>query len=146
MAAIDLFPTLVSACRLDSPDLKTVIANCDGVNILDTLVKQRHRRHARNSLLFWHGWGTPQAIRINQWKLFFDGVQELPGSQKGPVLIYLKDDPAEMTNLSQQHPKRVEEMLATARQKLSYLNDHVIPLGGPKNSRAKVPVPPKWLD
>ena len=83
---------------------------------------------------------------MNQWKLFFDDVQELPGSQQGPVLINLKDDPAEMTNLSQQHPQRVEDMLATARQKLSYLNDNVIPLGGPKDSRAKVPAIPKWLD
>ena len=146
MAAIDLFPTLVSACRLDTPDLKGVITNCDGVNILDTLVKKHHRRHARRTLLFWHGWGTPQAIRINQWKLFFDGIPELPDSQKGPVLINLKDDPAEMTDLSQQYPQRVEEMLATARQKLSDMNDHVVPLGGPKDSRAKVPATPKWLD
>ena len=146
ISAIDLFPTLISACHLDTPNLKTVLADCDGVNILDSLIKKRHRRHARNTLLFWHGWGTPQAIRMNQWKLFFDDVQELPGSQQGPVLINLKDDPAEMTNISEQHPQRVEEMLATARQQLSYLNDNVVPLGGPKDSRAKVPATPKWLD
>jgi len=145
-AAIDLLPTLVSACRIDSPVLHTVLADCDGVNVLDSLIKKRNRRHARNSLLFWHGWGTPQAIRVDQWKLFFDQVKELPDSQNGPVLINLENDPAEMTNLSKQYPQRVAKMLATARQKLKYMEDNATPLGGPKNPQAKVPAMPKWLD
>ncbi len=37
-------------------------------------------------------------------------------------------------------------MLATARQKLKYMEDNATPLGGPKNPQAKVPAMPKWLD
>lgn len=145
VAAIDLLPTLAAACQLDVTDSQDNPLKLDGINVLDSLRKQPPQSHPRKSLLFWHGWGTPQAIRIDDWKLYFDKITELPESNEGPVLINLADDPAERNNLSGEHPERVSELLAEAQRQLTVIRENTIPLGGPVDPKARVPAKPKWL-
>ncbi len=145
ISAIDLLPSLTAACQLNSRMVKDTIAKINGVNIMPSLCRRGAGRPARSTLLFWHGWGTPQAIRSGNWKLYFDEIEELPDSQQGPVLINLKNDPAEHTNLSQQNPKRVAELLDEARRQLTEIGGNTMALGGPVDSKAKVPAKPKWL-
>jgi hypothetical protein len=74
---------------------------------------------------------VPQAIRVGDWKLYFDQVKEIQGSNKGPILIDLSKDPAEQENLSGRHPDKVKEMKNLARNLLRDIEKNTIPLGGP---------------
>lgn len=145
IGAIDLFPSLIAACQLNSNEIKDTITNTNGVNIMPSLRRRAAGRPIRSTLLFWHGWGTPQAIRSGNWKLYFDEIKELPDSKEGPVLINLENDPAEHTNLSQQNPQKVSELLQEARSQLTRIQGSSIPLGGPVDIKARVPAKPKWL-
>tara|TARA_B100000945_G_scaffold304567_1_gene290197 strand:+ start:40 stop:1410 length:1371 start_codon:yes stop_codon:yes gene_type:complete len=145
IAAIDLFPTLTDACQLQTQEQQLETPDLDGMSILSTLLNRTARTHPRSSLLYWHGWGTPQAIRVGEWKLYFDHLKELPESKTGPVLINLINDPGEETNLSKKHPKRVLDLMNEARRQLTGIQADTIPLGGPPNSDARIPAKPKWL-
>ena len=85
-------------------------------------------------MLYWQGWAVPQAIRVGDWKLYFDQVKEIQDSNKGPVLIDLSKDPAEQKNLSAQHPDKVKEMKILAGNLLKEIEGNTIPLGGPPHS------------
>ena len=145
ISALDLLPSLAAACQLNTQMVQDTIARIDGINIMPSLCRRPAGRPVRSTLLFWHGWGTPQAIRSGNWKLYFDEIKELPDSKQGPVLINLKNDPAERTNLRLQHPKRVAELLNEARQQLIEITENTMALGGPVDNDAKVPAKPKWL-
>jgi len=143
VAAIDLFPTLAGACGVELPAKRSPMI--DGANVLGTLIGRAGAEHPRKSLLFWHGWGTLQAIRMGPWKLYFDQIKELPGSKSGPVLIHLPSDPAEQTNLSAKHPERVAAMLAAAKKQLRAVVAPSMPLGGPPAKRKPTAEHGKWL-
>lgn len=145
ISAIDLFPTLASACHVQLPASKAGIPQIDGVNVLETLTAGTDRTHPRTTLLFWHGWGTLQAIRVGEWKLYLDRIKELPDSEDGPVLIHLAEDPAEKTNLSGKFPGRVQSMKAEAERQLSEIEANQIPLGGPVDKIRAKPMRPMWL-
>jgi len=103
--------------------------------VWDTLIATSDSRHARTDLLYWHGWGVPQAIRVGDWKLYLDQVKEIRGSSEGPVLINLAEDPAEQTNLSDKHPQKVQAMKKLALEQLSDIEANAIHLGGPADKR-----------
>ncbi len=145
IAAIDLFPTLASACGIELPEPSKGSPKIDGVDVLNTLAGRADRPHPRTVLLYWHGWGTLQAIRINDWKLYLDQIKELPASAKGPVLINLANDPAERTNLSERHPDRVATMMAQAAKQLSEIEANAIAMGGPSDLKKQNPKRAKWL-
>lgn len=145
IAAIDLFPTLADACQIKIQHQQTDLPELDGMSVLPTLLTRSPRAHPRSSLLYWHGWGTPQAIRVGEWKLYFDQIKELPESKTGPVLINLTNDPGEQDNLSAKHPQLVTDLLEEARRQLKTIQSDIIPLGGPENPTARVPAKPKWL-
>ena len=84
--------------------------------------------HPRNHLLYWQGWAVPQAIRVGDWKLYLDKLKEIPGSDKGPVLVHLAKDPTEQTNLSDQHPDKVKEMKALADKLLAEIEKNTLSL------------------
>ncbi len=130
-AAIDLLPTLAHACGIDPAKITTASPKIDGVNVWNTLIAKPDNHHARTELLYWHGWGVPQAIRVGDWKLYLDEVQEVRGSSEGPVLINLAEDPAEQTNLSDKHPQKVQTMKELALERLADIETDAIPLGGP---------------
>jgi hypothetical protein len=88
---------------------------------------------------------VPQAIRVGDWKLYFDHVKEVRGSGQGPVLIDLSMDPAEEKDLSAEHPARVKEMLALARTRLKDIEENVIGLGGPPVTKKAARKRGRWL-
>lgn len=146
VAAIDLFPTLASACGVELPAQAEGSPKMDGLNVLATLTGQGGQPPPRQTLLYWHGWGTLQAIRQGPWKLYVDEVKEIPETQNGPVLIHLDEDPTEQRNLSQQHPDRVTAMTAEAAKQLSEIEANAIALGGPATvGQLEKSKRPKWL-
>ena len=145
IAAIDLLPTLAAACDIDLPKATESSPTVDGVDVLSTFTGKSDRSHARASLLYWHGWGTLQAIRVGEWKLYLDEIKELPDSKEGPVLIHLADDHAEQTNLSGKHPDRVRAMMTEAARQLAEIESNAITLGGPSEGQRDVPSRPQWL-
>ena len=145
IAAIDLCPTLINACGIELPEPSPSSPRRDGVNVLSTLIGKADQPHPRSSFLYWHGWGTLQAIRVGEWKLYLDEIEAVPESEHGPVLINLSNDPAERTNLSQEHPDRVAAMLAEAAKQLSDIEVNAIVLGGPAVDEKRVAKRAKWL-
>ena len=142
--AIDLLPTLAHACGIELDKVSKGVPKIDGVNVWDTLIG-KPKGHPRTSLLYWQGWAVPQAIRVGDWKLYLDKVKEIPGSNKGPVLVNLAKDPAEQTNLSEQYPDKVKEMKDLADKLLTEIEENAISLGGPPNPRKTTPKRGQWL-
>ncbi len=139
--SIDLMPTLASACGINLDPKKSPVP-IDGITIYDSLIGKSE--HPRDSLMLWNGWATPQAIRNDEWKLFFDAVEIVPESDKGLVLYNLKDDIFEEKNVATKHPEQVKAMLEKARAVLKDINSKTLPLGGKDNSpEAKSP---RWLN
>ena len=143
-AAIDILPTLAHACEIDLTDTPSRL-KLDGVNVWNTLINSPDNKHARKDLLYWHGWGVPQAVRVDNWKLYLDRVKEISGSEQGPVLINLAEDPAEQTDVSGKHPERVQAMKALALEQVADIEAHAIPLGGPGQEDEPVGKRGLWL-
>ena len=134
-AAIDLLPTLAHACGIDLKRASNASPKIDGVNVWNTLIGNKKTVHARTNLLYWNGWAKLEAIRVGEWKLFLSKVKEVHDSETGPVLIHLKKDPAEKTNLAQDHPEKVKTMQALAKKLVADIQANTMPLGGPPSSR-----------
>lgn len=130
VAAIDLYPTLADACSV-SIELPDAAQKMDGMNLLPMLVgAQAADFTLRDELLYWHGKGQATAIRVGDWKLFFnEGDKGDPDTSKGPLLYNLKDDPKETTDLAAKHPAQVKAMLARAKELLTDVYDNQLPLG-----------------
>lgn len=139
IAAIDLLPTLSSACGIDWRSKSKGSPIIDGVDVFPTL-NGRGSKHARENLIYWHGMhAQPQAVRIGDWKVFFErrNALEGPGADlempeqavqlkgyreavknedaSGPFLIHLREDPGEIQDLSQQNPEGATKLLEEAR-------------------------------
>jgi len=142
--AIDLLPTLSHACGIELKKISKGIPKLDGLNVWGTL-SGKSTQHPRTNLLYWQGWAVPQAIRVGDWKLYFDQVKEIQGSNKGPILIDLSKDPAEQKNLSARHPDKVKEMKELAEKLLTEIEKNAISLGGPPNPRKTTPKRGQWL-
>jgi arylsulfatase A-like enzyme len=144
IAAIDLLPTLAQACGI-TIDPQVGSPPIDGFSVWKTLSGQPTKEpHPRRDLIFWNGWAVPQAIRLNDWKLYFDEVEGVPGSEAGPALFDLASDPAEKNNLAASHPGRAAEMLLLAQEKLAGIATSPIALGGTPAGQA-MPQQPRWL-
>ena len=129
-AAIDLLPTLAHACGID---LKKARADAphkiDGVNVWTTLLGREDAEHPRTDLLYWHGMSGFHAIQMSDWKLFEhrDGAKH-DTKHEGPVLIYLKQDVEELTNVAAKYPGRVNEMRELANKRLADAQKDIIPI------------------
>jgi len=135
--AIDLLPTLAHACGIDLAKVSTGSPKIDGVNVWDTLTGKPGAPHPRKDLLFWQGWAKLEAIRVGDWKLYIKRVKGVPGSERGPALFNLAEDPAEETNVSADHSERVAEMKALAEKRLADIEANSIPMGGPPIRKRK---------
>jgi arylsulfatase len=130
IAAIDLLPTLSFACGIDIGAVSKGGPVIDGVNVWATLLGNKDKPHPRADLLYWHGSNGFQAIRVGDWKLFLDRSEaELKEPGKGPALLNLAQDVAEMTDLREKFPDRVRAMRELARKRLADINRNIIPLG-----------------
>jgi len=143
-AAIDWLPTLTRAAGIDLATSSQNRPKIDGVDVWQTLLGTPQQPHPRQHLLFWDGWGTPQAIRSGEWKLYLDRIPEIKGSDAGPVLIHLPQDPEEKNNQSAQHPQRVQTLKQLAQKQLDEIQANGMPLGGPPSRPAK-PRQAAWL-
>ncbi len=130
IAAIDLLPTLTRACNIELKPIAEAIPKIDGVSVWKTLINEPNVIHARESLLYWNGWGIPEAIRVGDWKLYFAEVKGIADSGQGPVLIHLPDDLDETSNRSQEYPGKVESMKRLAEKLIENIKSDSIPLGG----------------
>lgn len=128
ISAMDLLPTLTHACDIDFASHQTGIVEIDGCNVWDTLTGAAGAEHPRTELLYWHGWGTLEAIRVDKWKLFLTR-DHLGIEGTGPALFNLAKDPAEKNDLSAKHPDRVGEMSARAEGLLYAIEEATIELG-----------------
>ena len=142
--AIDLLPTLAHACGIELKEPAKAAPKIDGLNLWETFTG-KSTSHPRKDLIYWQGWAVPQAIRVGDWKLYFDHVKEVAGSAKGPVLIDLSKDPAEEKDLSAEHPDKVKEMLALARTRLKDIEQNTIELGGPPVAKKAARKGSRWL-
>ena len=142
--AIDLLPTLSHACGIELKKISKGIPKLDGLNVWGTL-SGKSTQHPRTNMLYWQGWAVPQAIRVGDWKLYFDQVKEIQGSNKGPILIDLSKDPAEQKNLSARHPDKVKEMKTLAGNLLKEIEENAIPLGGPPIQQKGAKKESRWL-
>ncbi len=146
VASVDLMPTLLSASGIRWALPADAGYAVDGLNVWQSVVQQRDvKQHARDELLYWHGWGMLQAIRVGDWKLYVDEVKELPASKSGPVLFDLSKDQTEEQDISAQHPERVKQMLQLARKRLADIKEASLPLGGPQAQPWDKLAEPKWL-
>ncbi len=74
---------------------------------------------------------TAKPFRDGDWKRYLSEVKDLPESDEDAVLIHLKEDPEEQTNLAQDHPEKVSAMRALAAKMVAEIKANAIPLGGP---------------
>jgi len=127
VGAIDLLPTLCTACNIDWKSKSQGKPKIDGVNVWPTLLGKKVE-HPRTELLYWHGMNVkPQAIRVGDWKLFptrgnalrgLGSARKTPEQAKklekltgnGPALFNLRKDPGETVDLSAEQPERVAAM------------------------------------
>jgi arylsulfatase A len=130
ISAMDLLPTLAHVCRIDLAKRTPAALPLDGVNVWNTLLGKT-TPHARQDLLYWHGSDGFEAIRVGDWKLFPDRRRaKLKGN--GPALFHLAKDIEEKTDLSSEHPERVQAMHALANQRLAGIRAKTLPLGQAK--------------
>ena len=128
IAAIDLLPTLCQACGIDLKKISKGSPVIDGVNVMSTLTGERDVAHARDELLYWHGANGCQAIRVGNWKLFFERHHAGLRGGQGPALFHLTEDIAEKNDLSAKFPDRVKVMKARAEKRLAEIRADIIPL------------------
>ncbi len=94
----DIFSTAMAAANAKMPDDRKL----DGVNLIPYVNgKDTSKPH---NILCWRN-GYSKAIRKGDWKLYMN-------DRKGVQYLYnLKKDKSETTDLSQQHPEKVKELL-----------------------------------
>ncbi len=154
VSAIDLLPTLSQACGINWQAQSRDTPKIDGVDVWDALVGKTEKS-PRNELLFWHGMSPePQAIRVGEWKLFFDRQHALDGlgglgteaeetpeqaailapyrealrtdGPNPPFLFNLKEDVGEIYDLSAKFPEKVEMMRGLSETIMKDIRDHTI--------------------
>lgn len=153
VSAMDLLPTLARACGIDWKGA----AEIDGMDLWDSLLG-KDGAIGRSELLHWHGMESePQAIRVGDWKLFFDRRHALGGlgaeagtpdqlarlaayqeaaeldSVKRPFLVNLREDPGETIDLSGKFPDKVEAFRTRAAELMAELRaSETLPLATPR--------------
>jgi arylsulfatase A-like enzyme len=139
VGAIDLLPTLAAACDIPLPAASPTL---DGLNLWPSL--SQGAPHPRESLIHWHGWGVPQAIRVGDWKLYVDSIKEIKGSDQGSTLFNLSSDPAENQDVAAAHPERVAAMRTLLQKQLAEIAADAMTLGGPP-LKSQPDKTPQWL-
>ena len=130
VSAMDLLPTL---CRAAGIDLKKHTQNkpiIDGLDAWDTFTGKSDK-HSRTELLHWHGkYSKPLAITQGDWKLFLDqrdadtktDPNKKPDEPFSPALYNIREDVAELKNLSQEFPEKVLSLTLRANELMQELD------------------------
>ncbi len=159
VSAIDLLPTLSRACGIDLAGMSAGVPEIDGVDVWDALTGNREDS-PREELLMWHGMSVPRdepmepgevpqphAIRVGEWKLFFDRRHALEGMGVGretpeqveklagyrdaldepgpnpPFLFNVNDDMDEIRDRSGDFPEKVNAMRTRAEERMSGIRE-----------------------
>ena len=151
-SSMDLLPTLSEMCGIDWTAKSKGGVLVDGLSFWLNL--KGEGKYPRDELLYWHGMHhEPQAIRVGNWKLFFESEHALTGSGtrrkteeqaqflerydinvvKGkPMLFHLKKDAGELDDVSEQYPEKVKELRDRAAQIMKQIKeDKMLPLSTP---------------
>jgi arylsulfatase A len=106
---IDWYPTLAEYCRLSLPDRKI-----DGRSLINVIASEQAQ--SPHPEFYWQSLGTkenPQwAVREGDWKLLHNPIQSKPGDtdDRHYMLINLKTDRSETTNLASKYPDIVQRL------------------------------------
>lgn len=104
--ATDWLPTLAELC-----EIKIDKQNLDGKSILPIIQSKETKSHHQ---VFHWGLRDQWAVRSGPWKLYGNFLnsneKELLTEANSLFLVNLEEDPAEETNVAQQHPKKVKEL------------------------------------
>ena len=93
----DMMPTFCELTGVTPP------SDIDGISILPTLLGKTEAQKQHDHLYWeYHSGGSDQAVRFGDWKAIRHKVVKNPDAT--PELYNLKDDPAEKTDVSAQHP------------------------------------------
>ncbi len=130
IAAIDLLPTLSSACGIDWKTKTQGKPPIDGLDLWDSL-RGKENAPRRTELLHWHGMSPePQAIRSGDWKLV---LREDPKKETPPALYNLRDDPSESKDLSAENPALAADLGACLRELHAEIKaGGILPISKPK--------------
>jgi len=150
IAAIDLLPTLSTACGVDWKKKSTGNPAIDGIDSWDVILGKKEAK-GRQDLLYWHGMGDFQAIRAGDFKLFFDRQAAVTGTGtkrktpeqaekikafsegNAPVLFNVTKDPGETIDISKKYPKKVKELKALAEKRITEIEQgKILPIHKPK--------------
>ena len=150
VAAIDLLPTLSTACGIDWQKKTTGNPHVDGIDSWDVILGKKNAK-GRDDLLYWHGMGQFHAIRAGDWKLFFDRQAAVTGTGtkrktpeqaekikafsegNAPLLFNITDDPGETIDLSAKYPEKVKQLKALADKRIKEIKTgKILPIQKPK--------------
>jgi arylsulfatase A-like enzyme len=125
--SLDLYATALHAAEADTG----LLAKAEGINLLPALTGEIPQ--AAERALYWRS--PPQrAIRKGDWKLVMWTTPALKKPLSGLELYRVASDPEESENVADQHPKKVEELVAlwnAWNQKNYQRGNHFIP-GNPR--------------
>jgi arylsulfatase A-like enzyme/dienelactone hydrolase len=103
--SLDLYATALHAAEADAG----LLAKAEGINLLPALTGECTQAAAR--ALYWRS--PPQrAIRKGDWKLVMWTTPALKKPLSGLELYRVASDPGEAENVVDQHPEKVEELVA----------------------------------
>jgi arylsulfatase A len=130
ISAIDLLPTLCHAVGIDLQKHSKSKPIIDGLDVWENLTG-KSTQHPRSELLHWHGkYSKPLALTQGDWKLFLDQRDAVtkadptkkPDGPFSPALYNLRDDVAELKDISQAHPEKVESLQKRAKELMQELD------------------------
>lgn len=151
VTAMDLLPTLCAACGINWKKEAIGKQIVDGINLWNVILGESGAK-GRTELLYWHGMGQFHAIRLGDFKLFFDRQSAVTGTGtkrktpaqaekikafsngNAPLLFNVTKDPGETTDLSEKYPDKVKELKALADKRIKEIKTgKILPIHKPKS-------------
>lgn len=120
--ASDWYPTILELCGIPA-----VTHSIDGISIID-IIKSEKAPEIRDT---WHwNFSKQWSIRQGDWKLLFDPLDTTKKRNPAPnkpedklYLVNLKTDIGETTNLAEEFPEKVKELMALYKNRKSTLEN-----------------------
>ena len=111
IAAMDLFTTLAHIGGAEIPKDRVI----DGKDILPLMTDEKGAKSPHKAIYGFRGRGGLMSVRYKNWKLVLPGKHRT-GHFASPQLYDLTIDIGEMTNVAEEHPAVVEEIMKLAQK------------------------------